>query len=144
MTADTLEEAIALQNAIDYGLTAGLHSLDADEIALWLDHVQAGNLYVNRGITGAIVRRQPFGGWKKSAVGAGTKAGGPNYLVGLSDWASAPATASGPVAARRTPPAGGGRVAPRRGGRSLGVAGAAPATRPRGRQSSGWPGTSPR
>ena len=77
MTAETLEEAIAIQNQIEYGLTAGLHSLNADELGLWLDTIQAGNLYVNRGITGAIVQRQPFGGWKKSAVGAGTKAGGP-------------------------------------------------------------------
>ncbi|UZX04989.1 aldehyde dehydrogenase family protein [Arthrobacter sp. CDRTa11] len=88
MTADTLEEAIALQNQIEYGLTAGLHSLNSDELATWLDTIQAGNLYVNRGITGAIVQRQPFGGWKKSAVGPGTKAGGPNYLAGLGDWIS--------------------------------------------------------
>ncbi|MEU4208143.1 bifunctional proline dehydrogenase/L-glutamate gamma-semialdehyde dehydrogenase [Rothia terrae] len=94
MTAKTLEEAIELQNAPDYGLTAGLHSLDADELELWLSKVQAGNLYVNRGITGAIVRRQPFGGWKKSTVGSGTKAGGPNYLVALSDWKSAESQAS--------------------------------------------------
>ncbi|WP_348789750.1 proline dehydrogenase family protein [Leifsonia sp. NPDC080035] len=86
MTARNLEEAIRFQNAIEYGLTAGLHSLDSDELALWLDTVEAGNLYVNRGITGAIVRRQPFGGWKRSSVGAGTKAGGPNYLVGLGNW----------------------------------------------------------
>jgi RHH-type proline utilization regulon transcriptional repressor/proline dehydrogenase/delta 1-pyrroline-5-carboxylate dehydrogenase len=86
MHARTLEEAIALQNAVDYGLTAGLHSLDADELATWLDRVEAGNLYVNRGTTGAIVQRQPFGGWKKSSVGAGAKAGGPNYLFGLGDW----------------------------------------------------------
>jgi RHH-type proline utilization regulon transcriptional repressor/proline dehydrogenase/delta 1-pyrroline-5-carboxylate dehydrogenase len=93
MTADTLEHAIELQNDVDYGLTAGLHSLDRDEVALWLSSVQAGNLYVNRGITGAIVRRQPFGGWKKSSVGAGAKAGGPNYLFGLGNWTSAPSTA---------------------------------------------------
>ena len=43
------------------------------------------------------MRRQPFGGWKRSAVGAGTKAGGPNYLVGLSDWTSTPATRSAAV-----------------------------------------------
>ncbi|MHA7290472.1 proline dehydrogenase family protein [Arthrobacter sp. MDT3-24] len=91
MTAETLEEAIAIQNQIEYGLTAGLHSLNPDELGTWLDSVQAGNLYVNRGITGAIVQRQPFGGWKKSAVGAGTKAGGPNYLAGLGDWVSADA-----------------------------------------------------
>ncbi|MET0449459.1 MAG: bifunctional proline dehydrogenase/L-glutamate gamma-semialdehyde dehydrogenase [Aeromicrobium sp.] len=93
MTADSLDEAIAIQNDVDYGLTAGLHSLDAQEIGTWLDGVQAGNLYVNRGITGAIVRRQPFGGWKKSAVGAGFKAGGPNYLVGLGSWTTTAASA---------------------------------------------------
>ena len=89
MTAKTLDEAIDMVNEIDYGLTSGLHSLDRDELALWLSRIQAGNLYVNRGITGAIVRRQPFGGWKKSAIGAGTKAGGPNYLHGLGDWTDA-------------------------------------------------------
>ncbi|MFI2564278.1 proline dehydrogenase family protein [Paenarthrobacter sp. NPDC018779] len=93
MTAETLEEAIAIQNEIEYGLTAGLHSLDSAEMGIWLDTIQAGNLYVNRGITGAIVQRQPFGGWKKSAVGAGTKAGGPNYLIGLGSWLPAEATA---------------------------------------------------
>ncbi|HSN35575.1 MAG TPA: aldehyde dehydrogenase family protein, partial [Arthrobacter sp.] len=95
MTAETLEDAIAIQNQVDYGLTSGLHSLNPAELGLWLDTVQAGNLYVNRGITGAIVQRQPFGGWKKSAVGAGTKAGGPNYLVGLGEWASKPSAAAG-------------------------------------------------
>lgn len=93
MTAETLEEAIAIQNEIEYGLTAGLHSLDSAEIGTWLETIQAGNLYVNRGITGAIVQRQPFGGWKKSAVGAGTKAGGPNYLIGLGNWVPAEAHA---------------------------------------------------
>ncbi|WP_394554046.1 proline dehydrogenase family protein [Agromyces sp. MMS24-JH15] len=87
MHAKDLDEAISIQNAVDYGLTAGLHSLDAEELATWLARVEAGNLYVNRGITGAIVQRQPFGGWKKSSVGAGAKAGGPNYLLGLGDWA---------------------------------------------------------
>ncbi|PYI67824.1 1-pyrroline-5-carboxylate dehydrogenase [Arthrobacter livingstonensis] len=94
MEAETLEDAIAMVNRIDYGLTSGLHSLDSAEIGLWLDTIQAGNLYVNRGITGAIVQRQPFGGWKKSAVGAGTKAGGPNYLVGLGNWEPAVSTAT--------------------------------------------------
>ena len=99
MTAETLEEAIAIQNQIEYGLTAGLHSLNSEELGIWLDTIQAGNLYINRGITGAIVQRQPFGGWKKSAVGAGTKAGGPNYLVGLGEWVSKPSTAGTPGAA---------------------------------------------
>ncbi len=96
MTAATLEEAIAMANQIEYGLTSGLHSLDPEEIGTWLDTIEAGNLYVNRGITGAIVRRQPFGGWKKSAVGAGAKAGGPNYLIGLGSWVPAePGSADG-------------------------------------------------
>lgn len=86
MTTSNLEQAVALQNAVDYGLTAGIHSLDQTEVTKWLSKVQAGNLYVNRGITGAIVQRQPFGGWKRSAVGPSTKAGGPNYLISLSDW----------------------------------------------------------
>ncbi|GLU87862.1 proline dehydrogenase [Agromyces sp. NBRC 114283] len=86
MHAKDLDEAIRFQNAVDYGLTAGLHSLDSEELASWFDQVEAGNLYVNRGITGAIVQRQPFGGWKRSAVGAGAKAGGPNYLFGLGSW----------------------------------------------------------
>lgn len=103
LRARDLDEALALQNAVDYGLTAGLHSLDAGEIAHWVENVQAGNLYVNRGTTGAIVQRQPFGGWKKSVVGPGTKAGGPNYLLGLGSFRSAEATARGPVPAHLAP-----------------------------------------
>ncbi|MGN6160233.1 MAG: aldehyde dehydrogenase family protein, partial [Marmoricola sp.] len=87
MTARDLDEAIGFQNAVDYGLTGGIQSLDANEIERWLEGVEVGNAYVNRSTVGAIVRRQPFGGWKKSSVGAGSKAGGPNYLIGLSDWA---------------------------------------------------------
>lgn len=95
MHASSLAHAIELQNAVDYGLTAGLHTQDPDELALWLDRVEAGNLYVNRGTTGAIVQRQPFGGWKRSSVGAGAKAGGPNHLIGLGTWRpSTGATAS--------------------------------------------------
>ena len=71
---------MTLQNEVDYGLTAGIHSLDETEIAQWKSRVQAGNLYINRGMTGAIVQRQPFGGWKKSSIGPGAKAGGPNYV----------------------------------------------------------------
>ncbi|WP_229051230.1 bifunctional proline dehydrogenase/L-glutamate gamma-semialdehyde dehydrogenase [Aeromicrobium sp. Leaf350] len=90
MHAPDLATAIAWQNATDYGLTAGLHSLDPQEISTWVDQVQAGNLYVNRGTTGAIVQRQPFGGWKRSTVGPTTKAGGPNYLVRLGEWTPRP------------------------------------------------------
>lgn len=86
MRVRTLDEAIDVQNGTEFGLTAGLQSLDPDEITYWLDNVEAGNVYVNRGITGAIVRRQPFGGWKRSVVGAGWKAGGPNYLFGFGSF----------------------------------------------------------
>jgi RHH-type transcriptional regulator, proline utilization regulon repressor / proline dehydrogenase / delta 1-pyrroline-5-carboxylate dehydrogenase len=79
--ARNLDEAVRVQNGVNYGLTAGIHSLDPSEVAWWVDRVEAGNLYVNRGITGAIVRRQSFGGWKRSAVGATAKAGGPHYLT---------------------------------------------------------------
>ncbi|TNC18444.1 aldehyde dehydrogenase family protein [Georgenia sp. 311] len=88
MRADTLDEALALQNATAYGLTGGLHSLDEREIDRWLDRVDVGNAYVNRHITGAIVQRQPFGGWKGSVVGPGAKAGGPNYVAQLGTWAA--------------------------------------------------------
>ncbi|CAD6007568.1 bifunctional proline dehydrogenase/L-glutamate gamma-semialdehyde dehydrogenase [Agreia sp. COWG] len=98
MTAATLDEAITIANEIDYGLTAGLHSLNTAELDVWLSRIQAGNLYVNRGTTGAIVQRQPFGGWKKSVVGPGTKAGGPNYLYGLGSWKAAVSHADTPVA----------------------------------------------
>jgi len=90
MRASNLAEAVRMQNAVDYGLTAGIHSLDPAEVSYWLEHVQAGNAYVNRGITGAIVRRQPFGGWKKSSVGPTAKAGGPNYLFALGEWKNKP------------------------------------------------------
>ena len=78
---DTLEQAVKLVNSLDYGLTSGLQSLDEQEQRYWKNHVQAGNLYINRGITGAVVNRQPFGGMKLSAFGPGLKAGGPNYVA---------------------------------------------------------------
>ena len=90
MHARTLDEAIEWQNATDFGLTAGIHSLDPREVNTWIDRVEAGNLYVNRGITGAVVQRQPFGGWKRSTVGTTSKAGGPNYLTHLGNWRPRP------------------------------------------------------
>ena len=86
MHAKDLDEAIEWQNSTGFGLTAGIHTLDGEEITTWLDRVEAGNVYVNRGITGAIVQRQPFGGWKKSSVGPGAKAGGPNYVAQMGTW----------------------------------------------------------
>ena len=69
MVAPNLKTAVEWQNATDFGLTAGIHSLDPVELDYWMESVEAGNLYINRGITGAIVNRQPFGGWKRSSVG---------------------------------------------------------------------------
>jgi RHH-type proline utilization regulon transcriptional repressor/proline dehydrogenase/delta 1-pyrroline-5-carboxylate dehydrogenase len=76
-----LEEAIEMVNATGYGLTSGIHSLDEREAAHWREHIAAGNLYINKPTVGAIVLRQPFGGWGKSVFGPGMKAGGPNYLA---------------------------------------------------------------
>ncbi len=83
MRADDLDHAIAMQNASELGLTGGIHSLDDAEVDHWLECVEIGNAYINRHITGAIVERQPFGGWKRSSVGGGSKAGGPGYVTQL-------------------------------------------------------------
>lgn len=78
---DNLQQAIDIVNSSEYGLTSGLQSLDENEQLLWKNSIEAGNLYINRGITGAIVNRQPFGGMKRSAFGGGIKAGGRNYVA---------------------------------------------------------------
>jgi RHH-type proline utilization regulon transcriptional repressor/proline dehydrogenase/delta 1-pyrroline-5-carboxylate dehydrogenase len=84
--APDFDTAIRYQNETDFGLTAGIQSLDEQECKEWINRIEAGNLYVNRGITGAIVNRQPFGGWKRSAVGPNAKAGGLNYVNTLRNW----------------------------------------------------------
>lgn len=86
MHAETLEEAIEWQNSTGYGLTGGIHTIDQDETKIWREKVEVGNAYVERGITGAIVRRQSFGGWKNSSIGNGAKAGGPNYVTQQGRW----------------------------------------------------------
>ncbi|MGA3216160.1 MAG: bifunctional proline dehydrogenase/L-glutamate gamma-semialdehyde dehydrogenase [Acidimicrobiales bacterium] len=86
MRAADLDEAIRFQNAPRYGLTGGIHTLEDREVSYWLGRVQVGNAFVNRHITGAIVQRQPFGGWKRSAIGPGAKAGGPHYVASLGSW----------------------------------------------------------
>ena len=83
---DSFEHGIEIQNSNEFGLTGGLHSLDPEEIRIWRERVEVGNAYINRGTTGAIVQRQPFGGWKHSVVGPGSKAGGPNYVSTLCHW----------------------------------------------------------
>jgi RHH-type proline utilization regulon transcriptional repressor/proline dehydrogenase/delta 1-pyrroline-5-carboxylate dehydrogenase len=84
--ARDLGEAIRIQNEHAFGLTGGIHSLDQREIERWCEEVQVGNAYVNLPITGARVWRQPFGGWKQSAIGPGAKAGGPNHVASLCQW----------------------------------------------------------
>lgn len=81
MRFEALHEAIQMVNQTGFGLTSGLESLDDREQSEWKAGIRAGNLYINRSTTGAIVLRQPFGGMGKSAFGPGLKAGGPNYVA---------------------------------------------------------------
>ena len=81
MCAKDLKHAIDIVNSTGYGLTSGIESLDARETDYWRENLKAGNLYINRGTTGAVVLRQPFGGMGKSAVGSGRKAGAYNYVT---------------------------------------------------------------
>ena len=76
---DNFDEAIAVANSTDYALTGGLYSRSPEHIDRAYQEFAVGNLYINRNITGAIVHRQPFGGFKLSGVGS--KAGGPDYLL---------------------------------------------------------------
>ena len=78
LKAKDLDEAFALANSADYALTGGLFSRSPVALERARREFFVGNLYLNRGITGAIVERQPFGGFKMS--GGGTKAGGRDYL----------------------------------------------------------------
>ncbi len=88
MKIDSLEEGIDLANSTGYGLTSGLESLNEEEQEIWKNSLQAGNLYINRSTTGAVVERQPFGGMNKSAFGIGTKAGGLNYIYQFFNFAN--------------------------------------------------------
>lgn len=85
MCADNLKHAIDIVNSTGYGLTAGLESLDEREWEYFHTHIEAGNIYINKPTTGAIVLRQPFGGVKKSAIGFGRKVGIYNYITQFLD-----------------------------------------------------------
>jgi len=74
-----LDEALEVANGTDYALTAGFFSRSPDNIERVKARLEAGNVYINRSCTGAIVGRHPFGGFKMS--GSGTKAGGEDYLL---------------------------------------------------------------
>jgi len=84
--AKDLEHAVKIVNDTGYGLTSGIESLDEREVNYWKENIKAGNLYINRGTTGAIVLRQPFGGMGKSAIGAGRKVGIFNYITQFVDF----------------------------------------------------------
>lgn len=77
--ARDFEDAIRLANGTSYALTAGVFSRSPAHLARAREAIEAGNLYLNRGITGALVNRQPFGGYRMSGIGS--KAGGPDYLL---------------------------------------------------------------
>ncbi|RCJ15959.1 hypothetical protein A6S26_06605 [Nostoc sp. ATCC 43529] len=77
--AKDFQEALAVANGTNYALTGGLYSRTPSHIQQAQTEFEVGNLYINRTITGAIVARQPFGGFKLSGVGS--KAGGPDYLL---------------------------------------------------------------
>lgn len=76
---NSFDEAIQAMNDVDYALTGGVFSRSPTHLERAKRELEVGNLYVNRGITGALVYRQPFGGFKLS--GCGAKAGGPDYLL---------------------------------------------------------------
>jgi len=86
--APTVTRAIELQNAIGSGFVAGLHTRDAADLDLWLAGAEAAVLRVNRPTTGAVVQREPVGGWGDAAVGTAALSGGPNRLVSLGSWRS--------------------------------------------------------
>ncbi len=100
--ARDLEEAIEFANQTGYGLTSGLESLDSREQELWKTKIRAGNLYINRSTTGAITLRQPFGGMGKSVLGAGMKAGGPDYVAFLMDFEEEGFPEVGPIEKEHT------------------------------------------
>jgi RHH-type proline utilization regulon transcriptional repressor/proline dehydrogenase/delta 1-pyrroline-5-carboxylate dehydrogenase len=77
--AEDFNEALAIANGVDYALTGGVYSRSPANIQRAMEAFEVGNLYINRGITGALVGRQPFGGFRMSGIGS--KAGGPDYLA---------------------------------------------------------------
>ena len=81
MVASNVAQALELIHQTPYGLTSGVQSLDPNECAVFGDSIDAGNVYINQGVTGAVVGRQPFGGRNASGFGPGAKAGGPNYVA---------------------------------------------------------------
>jgi len=79
LRAKDLDEALAIANGTDYALTGGMFSRSPRNLARARRELMVGNIYLNRPITGALVARQPFGGFRMSGIGS--KAGGPDYLL---------------------------------------------------------------
>jgi RHH-type proline utilization regulon transcriptional repressor/proline dehydrogenase/delta 1-pyrroline-5-carboxylate dehydrogenase len=79
LKARDLDQALDIANGTSYALTGGVYSRSPQNIARVKREFRVGNLYINRKITGALVDRQPFGGFKMSGIGS--KAGGPDYLL---------------------------------------------------------------
>jgi RHH-type proline utilization regulon transcriptional repressor/proline dehydrogenase/delta 1-pyrroline-5-carboxylate dehydrogenase len=79
LKANDINHALAIANDSEFALTGGIFSRSPAHIEQARREFRVGNLYINRGITGAIVERQPFGGVKLSGIGS--KAGGPDYLL---------------------------------------------------------------
>lgn len=78
LTAGSLDQALEIANSTRYGLTAGIYTGSTGDIEYFLEKIQAGNVYINRPIVGAMVDRQPFGGVKCS--GKGKKVGTKEHL----------------------------------------------------------------
>ncbi len=102
MKARDMDEALAIANGTQYALTGGLISRSPAAIARIRREFRVGNLYINRGTTGALVERQAFGGFKMSGIGS--KAGGPDYLSQFMGGASTPAREAASADARAASP----------------------------------------
>jgi RHH-type proline utilization regulon transcriptional repressor/proline dehydrogenase/delta 1-pyrroline-5-carboxylate dehydrogenase len=79
LRASDLDDALRIANSTSYALTGGCYTRHPEHLHRVIREFRVGNLYINRKITGALVERQPFGGFKRSGIGS--KAGGPDYLL---------------------------------------------------------------
>jgi len=95
LSARDLTHGLEIMNGTSYGLTAGYFGLSEEEQVRFVAGMDAGNLYLNRGVTGAVVGRQPFGGRKASSVGPAAKAGGPGYVAQFCHLARRPSKTVG-------------------------------------------------
>lgn len=89
-TAQFMPDALAQQNALGSGAIAGLQSWDEHEALAWMSGIEAAALFVNRPTSGALVERQPSGGWNEAVMGLPTLAGGPHWLLPQGSWERRP------------------------------------------------------